>query len=294
MGNNTANMKKITLLFQQKRFLFISIPLLIIAVVIAIDGFFIEPFRPQLIRVHLTLAHLPPSCSGLTIVQFSDIHFDAQTSPPLLKQVVSITNQAHPDVIVLTGDYSAIINWNRRQRIKAITDLGCLLGSLHALDGVYAILGNHDRGDIATLRTVFASQNITLLQNQAVPISYHSGQVWLAGLDDIWMGHPQPEQTIRHIPTDACVIALVHEPDYAQTLAQFPIDLQLSGHSHGGQHRLPFFGPIYTPADSKRYPAGLYNVGKMLEYTNRGIGMTGPPLRINDRPEITLFTLVAK
>ena len=282
-------MKQISL--KQRRLLLASVTLLFIALVI--DGAFIEPYWPQVTRVQLSLPHLPPACAGLTIVQLSDIHFTTRMSPGLLKKIVSSTNNMHPDLIVLTGDYLTPMNWGTPQRAKAIAEMGRILGSLQSRYGVYAVLGNHDRPDIPVLRTAFAAQRITLLQNNAVAIQHHTGQVWLAGFDDAWLGNPLPEQTLHAIPAGACVIALVHEPDYAETLAKYPIDLQLSGHSHAGQLRLPFLGPLHTPTMSKKYPEGLSRIGHMLEYTNRGIGMSGPPLRINDRPEITLFTLRA-
>jgi len=93
------------------------------------------------------------------------------------------------------------------------------------------------------------------------------------------------------VPDGEATVALVHEPDVADYVARFPIDLQLSGHSHGGQVRLPGIGPIILPAMAIKYPEGLNRVGNLQVYTNRGLGVITPPVRFNCPPEVTLITL---
>jgi predicted MPP superfamily phosphohydrolase len=94
------------------------------------------------------------------------------------------------------------------------------------------------------------------------------------------------------LPAEGCAILLAHEPDCADdSAATGRFDLQISGHSHGGQVSLPLIGPPVLPYLAQKYPSGLYQVGQMFQYTNRGVGMTPPYVRLNCRPEITVFTL---
>jgi predicted MPP superfamily phosphohydrolase len=113
----------------------------------------------------------------------------------------------------------------------------------------------------------------------------------MVGLDDLIMRRGNLARALRRVPDESCKILLVHEPDFADRAARCPIDLQLSGHTHGGQIRLPGIGPLLLPVLGRKYPMGLYKVRDTWVYTNRGLGVTRPPLRFNCRPEITLFTL---
>jgi predicted MPP superfamily phosphohydrolase len=98
-------------------------------------------------------------------------------------------------------------------------------------------------------------------------------------------------QTLRRVPAHEAVILLAHEPDFADEARRFPIDLQLSGHSHGGQVRIPLLPPLYLPAMAKKYVLGTYHVGPLTLYTNAGLGTVGVAMRLNCPPEITLLTL---
>jgi predicted MPP superfamily phosphohydrolase len=115
----------------------------------------------------------------------------------------------------------------------------------------------------------------------------------LVGLDDVWERKHDLRAALAGVPDDECKLLLVHEPDYADEAAHYPVDLQLSGHSHGGQINLPGYGRPVLPYLGQKYPAGLYQVGLMALYTNRGIGVISPPVRFNCPPEVTLLTLRA-
>jgi len=99
------------------------------------------------------------------------------------------------------------------------------------------------------------------------------------------------DATLENVPKEEATILLAHEPDYADYVARHPVDLQLSGHSHGGQVRLPFLPPLYLPSLARKYVSGLYQVGALTLYTNPGLGTVGVPIRWNCPPEITLLTL---
>ncbi|HRI56635.1 MAG TPA: metallophosphoesterase, partial [Anaerolineae bacterium] len=137
---------------------------------------------------------------------------------------------------------------------------------------------------------VLAEAGVTLLLNQAVRLETDA-PLWLAGLDDVWERKHDMAAALAGAPDDECKLLLVHEPDYADEAARYPVDLQLSGHSHGGQINLPGYGRPVLPYLGRKYPAGLYQVGPLALYTNRGIGVIAPPVRFNCPPEVTLLTL---
>ena len=110
-------------------------------------------------------------------------------------------------------------------------------------------------------------------------------------MDDLIMRRGDLTRALCGVPGEACKILLVHEPDFADRAARYPIDVQLSGHTHGGQIRLPVIGPLLLPILGRKYPMGLYGVRDTWVYPNRGLGVNRPPMRLNCRPEITLFTL---
>jgi predicted MPP superfamily phosphohydrolase len=131
-----------------------------------------------------------------------------------------------------------------------------------------------------------------VMYDESQPIEREGKKLWIAGLDD------NPDETdltaaLKKVPAREPVVALIHEPDTADFVSKYPVDLQLSGHSHGGQVRLPFIGAAYLPPLARKYPRGLRKVGGLTLYTNVGIGTMGLPLRLNCPPEVTLFTLRA-
>lgn len=236
--------------------------------------------------VPLPIAGLPPSLDGFRIVQISDIHLGPITTIDLVQQAVQIVNQLSPDLVVLTGDYT-------ETDIEDSHTLAPVLAQMNARYGVYSVLGNHERWtDFSPVRSAFASERLPLLLNEGIPISVGKASFYLAGLDDGWSGQPDLKTAMQNCPPDTPAIVLMHEPDFASQIAADPrVRLQLSGHGHGGQVRLPLIGPLYIPRLARAYPIGLYNVNDMWLYTNRGLGTVIFPLRINCPPEITKITL---
>ncbi|HBX68331.1 MAG TPA: metallophosphoesterase [Chloroflexi bacterium] len=238
-------------------------------------------------RVRIPIPGLPLALEGFRIVQISDIHLFPLTTLELVDQAVRLANQLNPDLTVLTGDYV----WHE---VQAIYDLVPSLARLNARHGVYACLGNHDIWTNVTVITqAFSQERLPLLVNEGLPISVGESQLYLASLDDGWSGKPDLAAAMQNWPQGAPTVLLMHEPDLADTYSQDGrIHLQLSGHSHGGQVRFPFVGALATPYLSWKYPMGLYNVNNMWLYTNRGLGTTNVPLRVNCTPEVTEITLV--
>lgn len=237
-------------------------------------------------RLELPIRGLHPSLDGFRIVQLTDIHLSKLVKASFAQEAVDLANSLQPDLTVLTGDYV----WHN---VEAIFELAPILAGLNARHGVYAIMGNHELWEgVEVVKTALREVRLPYLINQGVTISQGAGNLYLAGLDDGWSGQPDLDATLVGAPTDAPVILLLHEPDLADDYAHYPnMALQLSGHSHGGQVRLPGIGAPILPKLGRKYDMGLYKVGEMWLYTSRGVGVTNEPIRFNCPPEVTEFTL---
>jgi uncharacterized protein len=252
--------------------------------------------RHNLDTVHQTIGikNLPDPFHGYRIVQLSDIHLDEFTEPFFLEHVVHKVNALAPDLVLLTGDFvtrgslTFIASTHAAHRCAEI--LGTLTSPLR-----YAILGNHDVSVSAPLVVRSLTNNgIPVLVNEYVAIERNGARIWLGGTDDPNTSHPSLNLSIPAKP-DGPVILMSHEPDYADTVMEHPrgqlVDLMLAGHSHGGQVRLPFVGPLILPPLGEKYVQGYFRFDKLQLYVNRGIGTVGLPFRLNCPPEITVITL---
>ncbi len=244
------------------------------------------------------LAGLPEVFDGFRIAQISDFHIDEFTEPFFVRDVVHRVNRLRPDAVFLTGDFATYGFAPNKFAIGAAWQCAGILDGL-ACRARYAVLGNHDLmvGPIETSEAL-ADHGITLLRNAHMPVERDGARFWLAGLDDPVQGTPLPEvaipEAIRNLPREP-VILMCHAPDYADTLLSLPagssVALMLSGHTHGGQVRLPFIGATALPEMGKKYVEGWFRLGRMQLHVNRGIGTVGVPFRFNCPPEISLFTL---
>lgn len=249
---------------------------------------YIERHWIKTTRLAIALRKLPSSFHGLTILQFTDTHLGHFFDATDLRMLIEKMQQLRPDVICFTGDLYDLEHSEVPETIEA-------LSALSAPHGKFAVLGNHDyRGYPEQTRMILEKSGFTVLNNTRVELQRNTEKIHIAGVDCIIHGHPDLKQALSDVKQEECVILLVHEPDYADHASRYPVDLQLSGHSHGGQVRLPFFGAILTPPLGHKYPDGLqYVPGSSLRvYTSRGIGTTILPIRLLCRPEISLITLV--
>jgi uncharacterized protein len=249
----------------------------------------VEPGWVEVRHLRLSLPRLPERFAGYRIVQISDVHIDGATSPDYLSEVVRLIDRQQPDFIVATGDYVTSSPERFAPQLREF------FGRLKARDGKAAVLGNHDHdaGSLAIERAIQES-GTPCLDNRVLEVERRSGRLHICGVDDVWMGRPDLGSVLARLPDagNSAAILLVHEPDFADIASRTGrFDLQLSGHSHGGQVRLPIVGAPRLPPYARRYPMGLYRVGGMPLYTNRGIGMLPPRVRFLCRPEITAFTL---
>ncbi len=247
----------------------------------------LEPYRLIVEPVQVPIAKLKPGLEGFRLVQLSDIHLHPYTQIALVQEAVTVVNTLRPDLIVLTGDYVL-------QGAESIFELAPVLASLNAKYGVFAVLGNHDLWtDAAVVRAGLVQAGIPVLWNQGLTLGIGQATIYLAGLDDVWSGQPDLKSALAGTTPDVPTILLAHEPDFADlTALDGRVDLQLSGHSHGGQVRLPGLGAPVLPYLGQKYDQGLRCVNQVWVYTNRGLGVIPPPVRLNCPPEITEITLI--
>jgi predicted MPP superfamily phosphohydrolase len=267
------------------------------AAALAEDTVILEPNRPQLVAIDLVLARLPAAFDGFTIAQLSDFHYDQHFSEAPIKAGVAIVNQLHPDLVVLTGDFVTVPIFHKRLHngepaASAAEPCARLLEGLHPRHGTVSVLGNHDVAcDAPRIIETLNAHRLPVLRNRSIPIEQKGFRIWLCGLDSVWEGHPDLRLALGDVPGEELVVLLVHEPDFADRAAHYPVDLQLSGHSHGGQIWLPGIGAPWLPQFARRYPRGLRRIGPLTLYTNIGLGTIRLPIRLNCPPEVTLFTL---
>jgi predicted MPP superfamily phosphohydrolase len=267
------------------------------AVALGEDSILLEPNRPIVRSIEVTLVRLPAAFDGFTIAQLSDFHYDEYFSATPIRAAVEIVNNLHPDLVVLTGDFVTVPPFHRRfhtgkRAVRAAEPCASLLSGLHSRLGTASVLGNHDvDSDPRRIIEILHSHGLPVLRNRSIPIEQGGSRIWLCGLDSIWEGNPDMDLALRGVPAEEMVVLLAHEPDFADEAAYYPVDLQLSGHSHGGQIWLPGIGAPWLPTLAKRYPRGLYRIGPLTLYTNVGLGTIRLPIRLNCPPEVTLFTL---
>ncbi len=253
----------------------------------------VEPRWLDVEAISLRVPGRAKTLDGKRIVQISDIHLGPYFTPERLGHAVAEINRLAPDWVILTGDFFTGGEEHAAGLIEPLRQLE---------PPTFAIHGNHDIwGGRDVLMGALQETPVTLLVNQSLALA---DDLWLAGVDDAWAGHPDLRAALRDVPERATTLLMAHEPDYFDHVVKrdAPVVAQFSGHSHGGQVRVPTIGPgpdgngsraLILPYGGHRYPIGLRHVGQRQVYTNRGLGMWPMPYRFNCRPEITLFTLTA-
>ncbi|MEH7110150.1 metallophosphoesterase [Bacillus sp. JJ1764] len=252
----------------------------------------IEPSMLEINQLEMSHSLIPIGFNGKKIVQFSDTHLGFQYNLHQLNELVSTINDFAPDIILFTGDLM-----DEPNKFMQINQLRSILQKLHAPLGKYCIYGNHDHGGYGSeiYRDIMESAGFTVLLNQSVPIHYdRSSKIYLTGIDDRMLGRPDLPLALKNVPSNTFSILLSHAPDVADDASQYPVQWQLSGHSHGGQVKIPFLGALVIPPFARIYQEGLYKIGNnkpLMLYVNRGLGTTRLPFRFMAKPELTVFTL---
>jgi len=239
-----------------------------------------------IVHLEVRVPGLAAEFEGYRIVQISDLHMGHWLNAERLNGVAELVNQQEPDLVVITGDF---ISYSLSQIAE---DMTTGLRRISAMDGVAAVLGNHDHWfDPQGVRRVLQDAGVRELANDVLSLRRGTAVLYVAGVDDILVGANDLNKVLEKMPDDGPAILLAHEPDFAdESAASGRFVLQLSGHSHGGQILLPGLGP-YRGEMFRKYPLGRYQVGDMVQYTNSGVGTHVLRLRINVPPEITVITL---
>jgi len=239
------------------------------------------------------LQRWPSRMDGFTIALLSDFHYDPIFSVHPIQSAIEIVNGLRPDLIVLTGDFVSVPLLGDSARAAASAEpCAELLGKMRAPHGVWAVMGNHDAfSDPRRVTGSLRAEGIQVLANLSTHIESSAARFWLAGVGDAVVRNADLSAALQRVPSDDAVVLLAHEPDYADYVARYPVDLQLSGHSHGGQVRFPFVPPLFLPEMAKKYVWGLYEIGGLTLYTNPGLGTIRVPVRLNCPPEVTLISV---
>jgi uncharacterized protein len=251
-----------------------------------------EPTGFKVETVQIKLKRLSPIFSGFRIAQISDIHMGGWMNYARFQHVADLVMAQKPDVLLITGDFLKGHHFTDASK-QGIKDLTRVLRPLAASIPSFAVLGNHDYWtDPKAIREMLSLCKITDLTNTVFTVKREGGNLHLCGVDDIRHGDVRLNDVLTQLEENSAAVLLVHEPDFADTSsATGKFDLQISGHTHGGQIVIPFYGPPVLPLSGRKYPGGLYKVGNMFQYTNRGVGTDRLAIRINCPPEITIFVL---
>ncbi len=243
----------------------------------------------RIVEIDIPLANLPPELAGFTIVQLSDIHVGPTIKQDYVQAIVDRVNRLDADLVAITGD---VVDGDVRQ-LRPHT---APLGGLRSRHGSYWVTGNHEyySGAAAWMRE-FERIGLRGLHNRHVVIEHRGARFVLAGVTDYSAGAfdagqaSDPAAALAGSPPDLPRILLAHQPRSATAAAAAGFDLQLSGHTHGGQF-WPWnhFVPMQQP-----FTAGLHRLGRLAVYTSRGTGYWGPPKRFGAPSEITVLRLVA-
>jgi predicted MPP superfamily phosphohydrolase len=265
-----------------------------IAMAAGADSIVIEPKNVMAERINIALARLPEEFHGFRIAQISDIHYGPYMGEAGVERAIRLAESFKPDLLILTGDFVShpFGKSNGPEGARYAEPCADALVKMKNVPKI-AVLGNHDHwNDPVIVEGALHARAIEVLRNRSVAVVRGQSRIWIAGVDDVIAGAANMQQTLQSIPSGEAVILLAHEPDFADYASRFPVDIQFSGHSHGGQVRLPGIGAPILPVLGQKYPVGLNTVGRLQVYTNRGLGVINPPVRFLCPPEVTFVTLL--
>ena len=242
--------------------------------------------RPRVQERDIPVEGLPAAFEGFRIAQISDLHCGPFASGPRVAGWIAAVNRLRPDLVAVTGDLIASGD-------AFVPVVASALGQLRAPHGVFACMGNHDYfGDGEAMAQALASEGLTVLRNRGVEVPRDGARLFVAGVDDTWTGRHDVARAMADRPAGVPAVLLAHDPALFPEAAAHGVDLTLSGHTHGGQLGLPLFArKVNLARIITRYTSGFYREGSASLYVNRGLGTTGPPVRLGVSPELAVLTL---
>jgi predicted MPP superfamily phosphohydrolase len=262
----------------------------VVILIVEIDGLYIEPFAVRVTRLAFKVHGRSPGGS-LRLVQISDLHVERTTKRE--RDVLEKVGRLEPDVIVLTGDY---LNGSYLEDTRAREDARWFLSNLSAPLGVYAVSAQY--GDTPeAMEEMFGGLDIRVLRDETCRLSVAEADVRLIGISYLGRERDRPAflDAVSDLQDDSYSILLYHTTDLAGPASDRGVDLYLTGHTHGGQIRLPLIGALFTNIRSwKKYERGLYRVGETSMYVSSGLGLEGrggPRARFLCPPEIVAVDL---
>jgi uncharacterized protein len=241
--------------------------------------------EPRLLTVKEYPVALGSSSDRLRIAVITDPHLGIFKGREWLDKVVDRVNALDPDLVIVGGDIAA--NAAGLEELEPLKRMKSRLGN-------YAVLGNYDyQTGAVEVRKRIESYGVEVLTNESVPIDIGGKKVSLIGLDDFWYGRPDWDRALAGIPDDAVRILVSHNPDVAPQAEADGIELTIAGHTHGGQIRLPFIGPLtrLPVLIGQRFDKGLFNFGPMRLFISPGVGESGARARLFCPPEISLLSV---
>jgi predicted MPP superfamily phosphohydrolase len=246
----------------------------------------VEAWDYELTETVVPVRDLPEQFEGFRIAQLSDVHHGRLVPIEEVRRVVEMTNAARADMIALTGDYTTQF----RQYVEPCAEA---LAELRAPEGVWAVLGNHDHNTDGPLtRQALARRGINVLTNENTVLRRGVDALQLAGADDWGWGKADFARAMRGVDVSRPSVLLSHEAIALDAPETRGVSLVLSGHTHGGQVCLPFFGaPASYVWKHLKYLRGMYEVEGTRLYVSRGTGMIGVPVRVGARPEVAVLRL---
>ncbi len=245
-----------------------------------------EAQRIEITQKDIALKGLPATFEGIKVAFLTDLHCSKLNPPEFLEQAVRETNRLRPDVVLLGGDYVD-------RGTAYIRPMAQALARLKAPLGLYGVLGNHDHvSGPAAVRAGLKQAGIVDVTNAGRWLTVGGSRIRIAGVGDLWWDKQDESAALEGAAEDEAVILLSHNPDYAMKIKDRRVRLILSGHTHGGQIRLPWVGALYTNSRyGQRLVSGLVSFDSFQLYVSRGVGAAMIPFRYHCPPEIVLLTL---
>lgn len=241
----------------------------------------------QVNHYKIYLSNLPRNFDGFTIAHLTDLHLGTLVSESFISGVIQKTNELKTDVIVCTGDYV-----HERNTTQEIDKVWPLLSKLRARHGVFSVLGNHDHWADTERSLNWLNRTGQNIRHRCAAVYQGNERIVFGGAGDLWEDDLNIDKAFAEFPGDECRILLSHNPDSVDQRFNTEISLVISGHTHGGQVVLPFYGPPVLPVKNKKYSSGVIAAKNTKLFISRGIGWAIYPIRFNCYPELAVLQLI--